>query len=283
MEVTIGLPVYNAEEYIEDCIRSILNQTYSSFKLLIIDDGSTDNSIQIIEKFIDPRIELIIDGENKGLPNRLNQLARMCDTTYLARMDSDDIMHKERIEKQFKILKSRSDIDVVGTNAYIIDAHNNITGIRLPYDKNMGLKRVSNFIHPTVFAKREWFLSNPYNERLKRSQDSELWERTRNRYTFTIINSPLLFYREFGSTYYKKYWRNLKSKGVLLGKYFKLPTIPKFLKYFFKEYLKTLVTAIAYSIAALFKAERVLISRRSHKMNKLQQEIAGDNLKDALT
>lgn len=282
MEVTIGLPVYNAEKYIKDCIVSILNQSYSSFKLLIVDDGSTDNSIEIIKSFNDSRIELLIDGENKGLPARLNQIANLCDSEYLVRMDSDDIMHVQRIEIQLNIMKKNPVIDVLGTNCYIINDKNNITGIRNVQQDSLSIRGVNRFDHPTIFAKTKWFLDNPYNEAIKRAQDTELWNRTKNNSEFMETSLPLLFYREFGSSYYKKYWQNLKSKKIVLKKYFKLSTITEFLTYLFKDYLKSFIMAVIYSIAAIFKLENILVGTRSYTLSRRQLEAAIRDLENAL-
>ena len=108
--VSIGLPVYNAEKFLRDAIVSILNQSYVHFELIIMDDGSTDKSIDIVNSFNDKRIVVYRDGVNKGLPARLNEISTLAKGRYLARMDADDIMHPERIEKQLKILEKTQKI-----------------------------------------------------------------------------------------------------------------------------------------------------------------------------
>ncbi len=121
-EVTIAIPFYNAEAYFEMAILSVLSQTFVDFTLLLIDDGSTDSSLKIAEKYLsDKRVKIISDGKNINLGNRLNSIPAMTETTFLARMDADDIMHPQRIEKQINILKNNPEIDVLGTNAYSID------------------------------------------------------------------------------------------------------------------------------------------------------------------
>ena len=173
--VSIGLPVYNAEKFLRDAIVSILNQSYVHFELIIMDDGSTDKSIDIINSFNDKRIVLYQDGVNKGLPARLNEIANLAKGLYLARMDADDIMHPTRIEKQLQVLKLNNNIDVLGSNAYSIDECNTINGVRYSLGLETQLTRVSSFIHPTVFARTEWFLKNPYATNVLRGQDAELW------------------------------------------------------------------------------------------------------------
>src|SRR5699024_7083751 len=104
--ITIGIPFFTDESYLDMAIRSIINQTYQDWVLLLVDDGSSDGSLGIAKKYEekDSRISVISDGENKKLPYRLNQIAQLTKTPYLARMDADDIMHPERIEKQLGIL-----------------------------------------------------------------------------------------------------------------------------------------------------------------------------------
>src|SRR5690625_1371076 len=130
--ITIGLPFFNDSRYLEMAIRSVINQTYQDWVLLLVDDGSSDGSLGIAKTYAekDSRISVISDGENKKLPYRLNQIAKLTKTPYLARMDADDIMHPERIEKQLGILESNQEIDVLGTNAYSIDSNNEIRGVR---------------------------------------------------------------------------------------------------------------------------------------------------------
>ncbi len=148
--ITIGLPVYNCEKYIKDCIDSILNQTYSEFKLIIVNDGSIDNSVLIVSQYSDPRIVFINDGENKGLSFRLNQITELVDTKYLVRMDADDIMHPKRLEKQLAILENNSEIDLIGSNAFTINGNSEVIGVRLNIADS--IVEVESFIHPTVMV-----------------------------------------------------------------------------------------------------------------------------------
>ncbi len=209
MNLTIGLPIYNAEEYVGDAIRSIQNQTMSDWTCIIIDDGSQDGSLEIVQNLIkkDPKFTLIADGHNRGLPSRLNEIASLCKTRYLARMDSDDIMLPHRIALQLEVLQTRKTVDVVGSDAYIIDVDNKIHGVRrgqVKFDIQNALHH-SLFIHPTIMGRTEWFKANPYDIERKRSEDYELWLRTVKFSNFFKIEEPLLFYREVGLKHANKY------------------------------------------------------------------------------
>ena len=255
--VTIAIPFYNADSYLELAIQSVFNQTYKNWKLLLVDDGSTDNSLQIASKYKkDPRVTIYSDGKNKNLGYRLNQIPTLVDTKYLARMDADDIMHPEKVEKQIKILESYPEIDVLGTNAYSINEYNKVNGIRLNFDKNEILMKVSVFIHPTIIAKTEWFINNPYDVKAVRIEDAELWFRTYNKYNFQILTEPLFFYREFGNNYYQKYFKGSSSMLYVLIKHnYNLEFLKKTLKYF--------ITGTIYFFFNLIGKEDALIEKRN--------------------
>ena len=180
-------------------------------ELILVDDGSKDNSFKIAKQYEqqDKRIRVISDGLNRKLPARLNQIIREAKGKYIARMDADDIMHPQRLQRQFEILENHPNIDVLGTNAYVIDENNLVFGIR--YKNHVGLSKVEHFIHPTIMGKKQWFLDNPYDEKAIRIEDAELWYRTKSFSNFMITNEPLLFYREFGNNYYKKYFQICKN------------------------------------------------------------------------
>lgn len=105
MEVTVLLVVHNCELFIHECVRSILNQVYTDFELLVIDDCSTDSTLSIIRSFDDKRIRLVCMSENNYI-NSLNVGLRMAEGKYIARMDGDDVMLPCRLEKQVKDRKS---------------------------------------------------------------------------------------------------------------------------------------------------------------------------------
>jgi len=105
--ISIGISIYNAEKYLVDAINSVLEQTYENWELVLVDDGSTDNSLKIAQEFAikDNRIRVISDGLNKKLPARLNQIINEAKYDYIARMDADDVMHPQRLEKQLQFLE----------------------------------------------------------------------------------------------------------------------------------------------------------------------------------
>lgn len=254
--ISVGIPFFNAEQFLSKAIESVISQSYDNWELLLLDDGSNDGSLKIAKDFEqqDNRIKVFSDGKNKGLGARLNELATLSNGEYIARMDADDIMHPNRLETQLQILKDNPNIDVLGTNAYVIDENDLVFGMR--YRENSGLIKVEHFIHPTIMAKKQWFVDNPYDEKAIRIEDAELWYRTKNKNNFMIINEPLLFYREFGGEYYKKYFLASKCKNYILSKYYK----DRYWKNFFLEHF---IKGSIFWMSSRFNLEQEFINRRN--------------------
>lgn len=241
--VTIAIPVYNGMPYLRDTIQSVVNQTYSDWELYLINDGSTDDSLTIMQSFAmcDSRIHIISDGENHGLILRLNQSVSMCDTKYYARMDADDIMYITRIEEQVKFLESHPEVDVCGSSIMTIDNHNNIIG------SGYSSGKVSGFFHPTVMGKTEWFKSNLYSEWALRAEDFELWTRSESNSVFYSIEKPLLFYREFGVPTFKKYYLSQITLIRIARRYtFYNKSLSWYLKLLFSSYIKIVISALLF-------------------------------------
>lgn len=113
-KVSVLMPAYNSEKYIAEAIDSILNQTFTDFEFIIINDGSTDNTAQIVRQYKDKRIKFIDNKKNQGLIAVLNQGLDLCRGEYIARMDSDDISLPERFAKQVKYMDAHPNVAVVG-------------------------------------------------------------------------------------------------------------------------------------------------------------------------
>lgn len=222
-EVTIGLPVRNAAATLEVAILSVLSQTFQSWRLLVVDDGSTDRTREIAKAFSrhDSRIELIQGQTSRGLAARLNEISALSETPYLARMDGDDIMHPARLQRQVEVLESNPGIDLVSTGAYVIDSAGRLVGKRIPQGAHTVAEVLRNgglFIHPTVTARTEWFRQNPYDEALLRCQDLDLWCRIVEQRRWMILNEPLLFYRE-DLTRTESYRRSVRARISVVRRY----------------------------------------------------------------
>lgn len=267
--VSIGIPIFNAEKYLNNAIRSVLNQTFKSFELILSDDGSTDNSLEIAKSFKDPRIIILSDGKNRGISYRLNEQIALAKGKYFARMDADDLMFPERIKVQFDFLQKNTQIDVIGSYALVIDDSNKILGLRKSMIPNTIIKCFDAvpFIHPTVIGKTDWFKEYYYKNELYGVEDSDLWIRSYKKSNFFVLEKPLLFYRDPLNVKYGTYkFRTLqlqklyKKNSNLLGnsKYILL----SYLK--FLDYLKLSI----YWILIFFKIDYLLIMRRNNYIDK---------------
>ncbi|MDD4353774.1 MAG: glycosyltransferase family A protein, partial [Candidatus Nanoarchaeia archaeon] len=121
--ISVIMSAYNTERYIAEAIESILNQTFKDFEFIIIDDGSTDDSLKIIKRYVkkDRRIKLIHNKKNIGLTKSLNKGLKIAKGQYIARMDADDISLPQRFQIQYDFLEKNKDIFLIGTTAFLID------------------------------------------------------------------------------------------------------------------------------------------------------------------
>lgn len=199
VSVTIGIPFLDARRYLADAVRSVFAQTHDDWELVLIDDGSTDGSLDVVRHLDDPRVRVLSDGSNRGLCARLNEIASLARGAYLARMDADDLMHPERIERQLKFLRANPNTDLIDTATFTVDDDLTPLGIRgdRPLDSRPeAVLRNGLLIHPSVMGRAEWFRSNPYDPVYVRAEDRELWSRTCATTRFARLCEPLFFYRE---------------------------------------------------------------------------------------
>lgn len=220
--VTIGLPFFNARATLADALRSIVAQTFTDWELLLIDDGSTDGSVDVARGLADPRVRLIADGVNRGLVARLNQIAELARGTYLARMDGDDLMHPRRLEAQLRHLAEQPAIDLLDAAAITIDEHGTPLGVRGEQPLNSDPRAVLRsglLIHPAVLGRTAWFRAHPYDARFVRAEDLELWVRTCRTATFGRVPEPLLFYREASSGNLAAYLRTAQTTRAIVRAY----------------------------------------------------------------
>lgn len=254
--ITVVIPAYNASRYIEDAIKSVLNQNLKEFKLIIINDGSTDDTLSKITKYqYDKRVEIIDDGENIGLISRLNDSIQRCKSKYYVRMDADDIMFPDRLEKQLYIMENNLEAVLVHNNVLSIDADNNILGLRKQFDKNK-----LNIVHPTVFAKTNFLKENLYRSEFVLMEDLELWRRTYNPQKFIYDKTPILFYREDSGKISDKHKKMFLSIKIYSDTYFDSFTKSKIL-------LMNRIKFFVYRLYEIFGLEKILISKRYCNFN----------------
>jgi glycosyltransferase involved in cell wall biosynthesis len=220
--VTVGIPFLNARATLADAVRSVLAQTYTDWELLLVDDGSTDGSVEIAANIRDPRVRLVSDGVNRGLPDRLNQIAALARGRYCARMDADDLMHPRRLEEQVRFLEANPGVDLVDTATFTIDESSEPLGVRGDRPLNCDPRAILKsglLIHPTVTGRTAWFRAHPYDRRFVRAEDQELWVRSCGETVFGRLQEPLFFYRESLSGNLRNYLRTEKTNRKILRVY----------------------------------------------------------------
>ena len=190
------MPVYNSELYIKEAIDSILNQTFSDFEFIIIDDCSTDNTVSIVKEFSDKRICLIEKEKNSGLINSLNFGISIAKGEYIARMDGDDICLPERFAKQVAFLDKNSAIILCGTAYKTFGAiEKEIKHPSKHEEISVGLCLSSTFGHPTIMGRKQIFEKHKYNKNFEKVEDYELWSRLIFEGQVANLDEVLLFYR----------------------------------------------------------------------------------------
>ena len=198
--ISVIMPVYNAQQYLKEAIDSILDQTFSDFEFIIFDDGSTDESLKIIQSYKDPRIRLISGKGNRKLVPPLNDAIQMAKGKYLVRMDSDDISLPNRFEEQVAFMEKNPGIDVCGTFFRTIGGRVNLSKVYPVLDLEIKLAMLfyCPFAHPTVMMRRSTMISKcfSYDERFLYAEDYDLWRRmAASGCTFYNIPEVLLRYR----------------------------------------------------------------------------------------
>lgn len=198
-KVSVLMPVYNAGQYLAQAIDSILSQSFRDWELILINDGSTDDSESIICHYDDERIYYIKNTTNLGLIETLNKGIDYCHGEYIARMDADDISLPDRFKHQVSFLDDHPAYIMCGTNAVVIDNAGNQTGkIRNLIGNDylqINLLFSPPFIHPSVMIRSNILYNNRYDKRYKHVEDFELWTRIARLGKVANINKELLKYR----------------------------------------------------------------------------------------
>lgn len=197
-KVTVFISLFNSEKYIKKTIESVLAQTFTNFELLIIDDDSTDKSIEIIKGFNDQRIHLLINEENLGIFKTRNLGLEKSITEYFAVIDSDDIMYPTRLEKQVEFLDIHSNFGFIGTWTETIDSDGRKTGVAWKNDISpekipMTLLFQNCFTHSSIMMRRSVLDEEKYE--VEGSEDYDLWLRLTKKSKAWNIPKVLTQYR----------------------------------------------------------------------------------------
>lgn len=260
--ISVILPNYNWVEFLEEAIKSILNQSYDNFEFIIIDDASTDKSIDIIKKYTnqDKRIILLENKKNEWICFSLNRWIKVSKWKYIARMDSDDISNKKRFEKQVYILEKDKSIWICWTNAFIINEAWKINWKFCFPMENDKCKEIiwerNPFKHSSTMIRKKcfddfWF----YNDNFIYAEDLDLWIRIWQKYNFFNIQEYLIKYRVHKSNSILKKQKEMIEKTLKIRKkaiymWYKITFRGRifYILTFFSKFLPSLFTLILFKI-----------------------------------
>ena len=157
-EISVIMPVYNEEKYVKEAVESILNQTFTKFEFIIVNDGATDGSQNIIDSFGDSRIISLFNESNLGISESLNKGIKFAKGKYIARMDANDVANETRFEKQVSYLDNNN-VGLVGTQYELIDEDSNTIGKGshryFAPDQTISYLAFYNICHASIMMKKE--------------------------------------------------------------------------------------------------------------------------------
>ena len=221
--ISVLLPAFNAEKYIEHAIQSILNQTYSNFELIILNDGSSDSTEEIIKSFKDTRILYINNEQNIGLVSTLNKGLKLAKGKYIARMDADDISYIDRFSKQYLFLENNPSYIICSSSRRNFNDSNNREHISYMPVSDSAI-RISSifgtpFTHPAVMFRKEIVLENIlfYDKSFKYTQDYDLWIRMLKYGKGYNFNEALLAYRKTPGSQTFNNSKNFKNRKKIIS------------------------------------------------------------------
>lgn len=217
-KVTVLMPVYNSEENLLQSVNSILDQTYTDFKFLIINDGSTDNSAEIIHNINDERIVFLENEKNLGIVKTLNRGLNLIESDYIVRMDSDDTAYPDRLEKQIHFMDENPSVAVSGTAVKIYSEETTKTKKRKVKTKPSQIRSELFFntshLHPTVIMRNSIIQKEGYrySQKYKHSEDYGLWQEISLKYDLANLPDVLLMYQDHESSITNQADRDLKER-----------------------------------------------------------------------
>lgn len=209
-KISVVMPVYNGEKYLREAIDSILNQTFTDFEFIIINDASKDRTEEIIMSYADDRIVYLKNEQNLGVAGTLNRGLEVAKGEYIARIDADDIAVPERFSKQVKYMDKHSNVGVLGSDIIIFGEgleDREYTFSHKKEDAKAGLFFKSSIAHPTVMLRCSILKDNSlkYTEKYNGFEDFALWWNIAKYGDIVVIPECLVKYRQHSGQVTKKH------------------------------------------------------------------------------
>ncbi len=263
--VSVLMPVYNAERHLAEAIESILNQSFTDFEFLIINDGSIDRSEEIILSFIDSRIRYIKNKSNLKLIKTLNRGIQLCKGKYIVRMDADDISHPERIQKQVEFMESNPDIGICGSWFETFgEVENSIIKYKETHDEIMTkMFYQCHFCHPSIIIRSELFEDSEmsFDENYPHAEDYDFYLNVSKKWKFHNLQEVLLKYRIHNESVSNKN-KSIQTENSL-----------KIKKRFFKELNTSLADVDVEAFENLNYQDYTHVNLESYKLRQLLESL----------
>ena len=203
-KISVIVPVYNVESYLERCINSLLNQTYSNLEIILIDDGSTDNSLKLIKKFSDPRIRFFVNEKNSGIAQSTNRGVDESRGEYIALLDDDDEAINNRLALQVEYMEEHPDIAILGGRSIDMDENDKILSLKGSVRNNPKLIKAMllfgnvDFYNGTAMIRKKFIVDNQlrYRDGCYGMQDYRFYIESSKCGKITTLDQYLLKYRK---------------------------------------------------------------------------------------
>jgi glycosyltransferase involved in cell wall biosynthesis len=283
--VSVVIPVYGSEAHIKNSIESILNQSFSDFEVIALNDGSKDNSLAVMKEIKDERL-IVIDQVNMGMAPTINKGISLAKGKYIARQDHDDISKPDRLKMQVEFMENNPDVALTGTYAEIIDEKGNNTGrFHRHVTSDMELKATlyfdNPFVHSSVMLRTDVARANTYDTSVHSLlQDFELWFRISKQFKVANIPAVLLGYRELSTGMSRS---NVNYSEVVAGQSFihllslmndiSLKEFAFFYHRCFNRVEKMNVSAARQVMAKIMKAFAAKYNRNARETETIFEEI----------
>jgi len=227
--ISVIIPTYNRAKIVREAVESVLPQTYRNFEIIVVDDGSTDDTYEVLENYIREKKIVYHYQKNSGVACARNQGIKLSQGDYIAFLDSDDLWVPNKLERQMKLFEKNVDSGVVYSWAFSRAANGNIKISRPSYKGYLFERLLLGNLIPNVtvvFKKRIVEKIGFFDERLKRSEDWDFWLRASEHFHFDFVPEILVEVRSFGDTITKKAELLDQTFLVVLDKVFSCGDLP---------------------------------------------------------
>lgn len=200
-KVSVLIPVKNGEQFLKQCLESLINQTFNDFEIILVDNNCTDSSNVIAKKYVKKLNLKIITCSKDGVGPALNRGLKKCRGEYICRLDSDDIAHPSRLEFQVNYLQKNKSISILSSDSYLLNKKGQVIGNKTTFSSNWIIKFLLNFYNPIshpscLIVKKDLCQVGGYSSSNKIVDDYDLWLRFKNsKYKFHNQNKYLVYYR----------------------------------------------------------------------------------------